>query len=104
MDSDSRETPVVAQNDLRFRKRKLVMQSLTGGCGVALLEQTGVKMLTSSGVPKNIHEEEALRVQADSQLGGSLPSHPEAGSSLSQNGRGGQEGHCYGLNWVPLPK
>lgn len=104
MDSDSRETPVVAQNEPRFRKRKLVMRSLTGGCGVALLEQTGVKMLTSSGAPKNIHEEEALRVQADSQLEGPLPGHPEAGSSLSQNGRGGQEGHCYGLNWVPLPK
>ena len=76
MDSDSRETPVVAQHDPRFRRRKMVTRSLKGRCGVALLEQTGVKMLTSSGIPKSIHEEEALRVQADSPWEGSLPGHP----------------------------
>lgn len=77
MDSDSRETPVVAQHNPRFRKRKLMMRSLKGGCGVALLEQTGVNMLTSSGIPKSIHKEEALRVQADSQ--GGLSPQPSQG-------------------------
>lgn len=81
MDSDSTETPVVAQCDPRLRKRKLVMWSLKGGYGVALLEQTGVKMFTSSGIPKSIHKEQALRVQADSQwqgeVGGLSPWPPQ---------------------------
>lgn len=67
---------------------------------MALLEQTGVKML-SSGAPKNIHEEEALRVRQT--LSWRPLGHPEAGSSLSQNGRGGQEVIVMGW-WVPLPK